>query len=758
MGCEWLVENKYIGKTCPYCKTKITAEDTFAVCSICDMPHHLACWQENCGCTTFGCTGCIEEILGKNSEEAVLSEIYDPAPAVNSYPQPVPSPYPTAPQNMYTPAPQPAVNAYAPAPAPQSAVNAYAPAPAPQPAVNAYAPAPAQQPAVNAYAPVPAQQPAVNTYAPASAQPWNTSEKRASVNQSRREKKTESLYESKELIFLKNIPLVIENLALVIDRAEDKVYARCVFRCLEEKEINAALVEIRCSDVWGTEFGESITYQYLDLNTARGTRFGQNSYIGIPDNTTRKISVSVKKVLFADGSVAEDGEKDFVIPAPTLLKDKLSNEGLFAEYKRETTSNAKFVPDEAGSYWLCTCGALNRTDEEKCHYCTCAKEQLISSLDEAGLQERLNSYKQEKMAADEKEKAEREERMRVAEEQLEDEKARKELEEMQEKQSRRQKNIFKKSVISIIVAIVLLVAGSLVYEKLIQPYQSYQSACDALANKDYDYAYSTFVSLGDYKDSQEMATKTRYENAEDLLSEKEYESAYNMFMELDGYKDSEERITDCIYGWADKALNDGTEAAAENFSENVDLKKEHYETVYNKICTKIARNPKYDFWDYNQSQNALIMLNTLPSSYSGVATLTLLFEDWDGNARMPFDSDYIRDNEQNLRYFWTIDFVKDYLLSDTAISRFLEGYWETYNGEYYISFYENEDGGTSSRYNLPWVSEPSGTKYYYIEDRVYYYGNENNHRLAKVYRFEIVDFDTMRVYCFKNNRTYTVYR
>ena len=58
------MENRYVGKICPYCHDRITGADTVAVCSVCGMPHHLACWQANVGCTTFGCTGVIREVIG----------------------------------------------------------------------------------------------------------------------------------------------------------------------------------------------------------------------------------------------------------------------------------------------------------------------------------------------------------------------------------------------------------------------------------------------------------------------------------------------------------------------------------------------------------------------------------------------------------------------------------------------------------------------------------------------------------------------
>lgn len=45
-----------VGSTCPYCQTVITSDDQVVVCLSCDMPHHSECWEENHGCTTYGCS------------------------------------------------------------------------------------------------------------------------------------------------------------------------------------------------------------------------------------------------------------------------------------------------------------------------------------------------------------------------------------------------------------------------------------------------------------------------------------------------------------------------------------------------------------------------------------------------------------------------------------------------------------------------------------------------------------------------------
>ena len=46
----------YVGKICPFCKTEITETDAVKVCPACGIPHHEGCWNENRGCTTFGCS------------------------------------------------------------------------------------------------------------------------------------------------------------------------------------------------------------------------------------------------------------------------------------------------------------------------------------------------------------------------------------------------------------------------------------------------------------------------------------------------------------------------------------------------------------------------------------------------------------------------------------------------------------------------------------------------------------------------------
>lgn len=80
------MNDKYIGKSCPFCKTLFTEYDDIVICSQCDMPHHKDCWVENGGCTTFGCLGTIKGVNPNSGSDSVTSNQMDFEPLFNEPP------------------------------------------------------------------------------------------------------------------------------------------------------------------------------------------------------------------------------------------------------------------------------------------------------------------------------------------------------------------------------------------------------------------------------------------------------------------------------------------------------------------------------------------------------------------------------------------------------------------------------------------------------------------------------------------------
>jgi TM2 domain-containing membrane protein YozV len=98
------------GGSCPYCRTAFEAEDAVVVCSGCETKHHGDCFEENGGCTVFGCSQA-------PAEEAKIS-VSDQDLVTGAHPQPQPTAHSNSLLNLSEPPPPPAPVIAAPTPPP----------------------------------------------------------------------------------------------------------------------------------------------------------------------------------------------------------------------------------------------------------------------------------------------------------------------------------------------------------------------------------------------------------------------------------------------------------------------------------------------------------------------------------------------------------------------------------------------------------------------------------------------------------------
>ncbi len=63
----------YIGNVCPFCNTEIKESDVVKICPDCGVAHHEACWTENNGCSTIGCSEQHSEADNINSADVCTS-------------------------------------------------------------------------------------------------------------------------------------------------------------------------------------------------------------------------------------------------------------------------------------------------------------------------------------------------------------------------------------------------------------------------------------------------------------------------------------------------------------------------------------------------------------------------------------------------------------------------------------------------------------------------------------------------------------
>lgn len=89
----------------------------------------------------------------------------------------------------------------------------------------------------------------------------------------------------------------------------------------------------------------------------------------------------------------------------------------------------------------------------------------------------------------------------------------------------------------IAAVIAVIVAGAVLYLKVIRPNSIYNSALSAMNAGNYDEATATFMGLGDYKDAATQAQESQYQKAQALYQSGEYDSAYSVYGNILGYRD-----------------------------------------------------------------------------------------------------------------------------------------------------------------------------------------------------------------------------
>ncbi len=323
--------------------------------------------------------------------------------------------------------------------------------------------------------------------------------------------------------------------ALLKDTQTGRVLAQLKLKSLSGKPIKAVSVAIMPFDTIGNQLGEAVAYQYLDLQVVRSTEFGSKSPIFLPDQTTRQFSAVVTTVVFTDNTIWNtDGAAWEELPEPNKLRQSLDNHELHQQFLIHYGAQCRVMPMQHKDLWYCTCGAINRQEDESCYQCRLSCSELMH-LDLAQLREECDA----RLAAEEQQRLEAERQRR-----------------QEERAARIRARKIRKTTIILTVIVVLLTAAALLATNVVIPNIQYNQAVTLLETGRYDEAAAAFEAMEDYKDSAAMVTETKYQKSMALMNAGQYYEAIAAFEALDGYKDSAKQIKACETVILDEKYND----------------------------------------------------------------------------------------------------------------------------------------------------------------------------------------------------------
>lgn len=322
-------------------------------------------------------------------------------------------------------------------------------------------------------------------------------------------------------------------------------------------------------------------------------------------------------------------------------------------------------------------------------------------------------------------------------------------------------------------------------------WMSYARGCNDLENGRFEYARAYFKGLGGFEDSADMLREVDYREALALLDGREYRRARDMFAALGGYMDSTQMALEADYRTAAELLGNGkfrealaafSALAKKNYRDSAGMASESKYRIALELSGKPDLKAAYaamkDMGAYKDAEARFAAIEEKlyregisyyrDSDYEKArADFKLLgayerCEDYltimDANAlERIFQEDYRGPDYAGTKAVYDRltamgDFENAAALrtSNGFIYFRLEGYWGNQDGYFFKLTYR--DGDWYTDYNIPWVDG----KYYLIGDRTLYVGEDEDwHTL---YLFTFISENEMRVYCYKDGKTYTLTR
>ena len=325
------------------------------------------------------------------------------------------------------------------------------------------------------------------------------------------------LYVSETIPYVQDMPVLLMAGSLLRDAYSGELVTQLRLHSLSEIPIKAITVLIHMLDISGEVLEPEVRHQYLDLKLLQDDEMGRDTAIILPRRDARSFLATVEEVIFDDNSRWQSGADTSLehLPKVQKLEEAYGDEQIAEQFRIAFGPDCRYMPAAESDLWFCTCGAVNRSNEDSCHRCRRVRTALLNVNTDSLRQEASTRLVQEEE--------------RLVEEQAE--------------ARERHKKWLKAAVI--ILPLLILAAGLLkVMPGYVQQRRDYRNAESMLAMGYYEQAAEAFSALGNYRDSMEQAQKNvPYQRALHLLASADADDASALRLIGHSRADLSEQVT-----------------------------------------------------------------------------------------------------------------------------------------------------------------------------------------------------------------------
>jgi tetratricopeptide (TPR) repeat protein len=286
-------------------------------------------------------------------------------------------------------------------------------------------------------------------------------------------KTAKTVYELPSPLYAPGSPILIAGGALL--EAEGLLYCRLRLQVIDDVRVRGVTLAVQALDAAGEAMGLELPHRFLG-RAGRDEILGEKEPLVLPIDGAASFRLRVLSVLTEAGGEWIPETPFLPLPAQERLETHYGAEDLAEQFRIRYGSDCLYAITPVQDLWRCTCGAVNRAAEGSCHRCHRVRAALekvsVETLrTESESRARKAPQRREQLAAD--------------------------------------RRLLRKKLLlwtAVILPVLILVIGLLIaVPREIERRNLYEGAQWLAGIGEFDAARETYLSLGDYRDSAEMA-------------------------------------------------------------------------------------------------------------------------------------------------------------------------------------------------------------------------------------------------------------
>ena len=192
-------------------------------------------------------------------------------------------------------------------------------------------------------------------------------------------KRNTAIYVMNEIPYLPGAPVVVKAGRLTKDPVSGKLRCQLELASLSEEPISEVTVRLSLFNAEGKAVGSAQKERFQNLSVRKDGTIKGKTEVVLSDKDVYSFTAETEEVRFADGGSwrAEEKAEWMYYPRVQTLEEAYGDEQVAEQFRIRFGEDCRYLPWSEDALWFCTCGAVNRPEENRCRQCRRVRKALM---------------------------------------------------------------------------------------------------------------------------------------------------------------------------------------------------------------------------------------------------------------------------------------------------------------------------------------------------------------------------------------------